>query len=130
MTLDARLRRLEDALTAGQHQRIEAEHRARLHLLTCLNYGLSRPSLPTAWRVAFEQAGEVMRARSPLPSHQCTCWKLLASAEAEGKLRGLDVERQGPAVELPLSLTDEERRLWARFAPYVSIPAQQEPEYR
>ena len=123
MTLDARVRRLEEALNAGPNQRIEQECRERMQFGVKLLVWSRFTDLSDEQRTALDTAHQVLEALPPLPKHQCAPRPRLEDDEREA-IRRLVTEalKDPPSGAGSLGSDAKMKELWEWFVPSIPFP--------
>ena len=127
MSIESRIRNLENFFDPGSNKRVEQECQERMRFAITLLAWEPCDDLPEAWRLALTQAIQALHALPPLPKHQCAPKRPLTDEEKD-RLRWLVAQtlNQRWSCRGTVELDKETLELWTRFAPNVPIPAQRE----
>ena len=101
-----------------------------MHFAVMLLHWSRYDDLPGEWRLAFDQARQALGALPPLPKHQCAPTPRLEDDKEDALNRLVaKVLQESWSCRGTVKLDKEDLELWARFAPHVAIPVQQEKGY-
>ena len=123
MSIESRIRNLEDFFDPGSNKRVEQECQERMQFGGKHLVWSSFTDLSDEQRLALEQATQTFEALPPLPKHRCAPRPRLEDDEREA-IRRLVAEslKNPPSGAGRLGSDVHMRKLWERFVPSIPFP--------